>query len=260
MIHHYDHRWATYTPEGDTRDLTLAEKRRPDFAPLPRYWDEARHVAAALAGRWKKEWLLGFRDICRSTDERTVIAGIFPRMAIGNNLPLLLMQFDDASLAACSAGSLTSFACDFAARFKVGGTHLNFYRSAIPILPKHLFLPAPGPERVRPAAPPSATGSPASSSSSTPPMTCPLRPRLHATARPSNGTKSALSTPLRARRRFFHLYLGTQSGASKHIRAARLLPHPRDAVVYILDTFPIVKRKDEQNYGEFRTQRNIVFI
>ncbi|HOZ22790.1 MAG TPA: N-6 DNA methylase [bacterium] len=267
MIHHYDHRWATYTPEGDTRDLTLAEKRRPDFAPLPRYWVEARHVAAALAGRWKKEWLLGFRDICRSTDERTVIAGIFPRMAIGNNLPLLLMQIDDASLAACSAGSLTSFACDFAARFKVGGTHLNFFiAQQIPILPPNTYsLPCPW-----------AGAGPAGSAT----IGDWLLPRvlelvytahdLAPFARDCgyDGPPFQWDEERRFQLRceldaaFFHLYLGSEQEWREQATSELLayFPTPRDAVVYILDTFPIVKRKDEQNYGEFRTQRNIVFI
>ena len=29
IIHQFDHRWATYTPDGDSRDLTLAEKQDP---------------------------------------------------------------------------------------------------------------------------------------------------------------------------------------------------------------------------------------
>ena len=34
----------------------------------------------------------------------------------------------------------------------------------------------------------------------------------------------------------------------------------RDDVAYILDTFPIVRRKDEQQYGEHRTKRVILEI
>jgi N-6 DNA Methylase len=60
MIHHFDHRWATYSPEaGDdeegARDSTAAEKQDPSFEPSPRYWvpeDEvvlrAARVPAAL--------------------------------------------------------------------------------------------------------------------------------------------------------------------------------------------------------------------
>ena len=41
MIHHYDHRWATYEGEDEeqgVRDVTLEEKQDPNFEPTPRYW------------------------------------------------------------------------------------------------------------------------------------------------------------------------------------------------------------------------------
>ena len=44
LIHQFDHRWATYTPEGDSRDLTLAEKQDPAHTVTPRYWVSAREV------------------------------------------------------------------------------------------------------------------------------------------------------------------------------------------------------------------------
>ena len=44
LIHQFDHRWATYTPEGDSRDLTLAEKQNPAHTVTPRYWVSAREV------------------------------------------------------------------------------------------------------------------------------------------------------------------------------------------------------------------------
>lgn len=89
MLHHFDHRWATY--EGtDTRDVTLAEKHDPDFVVLPRYWVEEREVETRLDGRWDKRWLLGWRDITNTTNERTVIASVLPKVAVGNNAPLAL--------------------------------------------------------------------------------------------------------------------------------------------------------------------------
>src|SRR5690606_36898202 len=74
LIHQVDHRWATYGNDGSTRDATLAEKADPDFAVTPRYWVEEAEVSKRLADKgWQRQWLMGWRDICRSTDERTVI-------------------------------------------------------------------------------------------------------------------------------------------------------------------------------------------
>jgi hypothetical protein len=39
---------------------------------------------------------------------------------------------------------------------------------------------------------------------------------------------------------------------------AHLYGLTRDELAYILDTFPIVRRKDEAQYGEYRTKRMIL--
>ena len=44
LIHQFDHRWATYTPNGDSRDMTLAEKQDPHSSATPRYWVDQREV------------------------------------------------------------------------------------------------------------------------------------------------------------------------------------------------------------------------
>jgi hypothetical protein len=44
VVHQFDHRWATYTPEGSSRDLTLAEKQDTARTVTPRYWVSAREV------------------------------------------------------------------------------------------------------------------------------------------------------------------------------------------------------------------------
>jgi hypothetical protein len=60
---------------------------------------------------------------------------------------------------------------------------------------------------------------------------------------------------------FFHLYLGPQSEWQQQPEAlTRAFPTPRHAVSYIMDTFPIVKRKDESKHGHYRTQATILQI
>jgi len=58
----------------------------------------------------------------------------------------------------------------------------------------------------------------------------------------------------------FLLYLGTleewEREATPELKA--LFPTPRHAVKYILDQFPIVRSKDEERYGEYRTKRLIL--
>ena len=137
MIHQFDHRWATYDGT-DSRDATAAEKQNQDFEPTPRYFVPEAEIADRLrAKNWTRFWLMGWRDICRSTDERTVIATAFPRVGVGNKIPLIFpgSQFSPRLVAAL-VGNLSSLALDFAARQKVGGTTLNFFiLFQFPVLP-----------------------------------------------------------------------------------------------------------------------------
>ena len=126
MVHQFDHRWATY--DGDkARDCTSEEKSDPYFVAMPRYWVPEIEINARLAGKWDKKWLLGWRDICRSTDERTVIADAIPLAGVGNTFPLILSSIAADDRLVCLVANLCSLALDFCARQKIGGTHVNYH-------------------------------------------------------------------------------------------------------------------------------------
>ena len=69
---------------------------------------------------------------------------------------------------------------------------------------------------------------------------------------------------------FFHLYLPSESDGrwrkvenetDEQLTALKAaFPHPRDAVSFILDQFPIVRRKDEAKYGGYRTKERILEV
>ncbi len=70
---------------------------------------------------------------------------------------------------------------------------------------------------------------------------------------------------------FFHLYLPVEANddwrpadgetAEGLARLKASFPTPRHAVAYIMDTFPIVRRKDEAKYdGNYRTKRLILEV
>ena len=143
MLHQFDHRWATYTPTGETRDMTDAEKQDPTCLPVPRYWVGRAEVENRLAHKWKKKWLISFRDICRSTDERTAIFSILPRVGVGNNGPLMFFNEKHSTLAGCFLANLSSLILDYITRHKVGGTHLNFFiAKQLPVLSPEAYIQA----------------------------------------------------------------------------------------------------------------------
>ncbi len=132
MLHHFDHRFSTY--EGQTQaqanqgklpELNEVEHADPSRTVQPRYWVPAVEVAEALKDKWKRRWLLGWRDICRNTDQRTMIASVLPYVGVGHTAPLMLSAAQPREIAALQA-TLTAFVFDYVARQKVGGTHMTF--------------------------------------------------------------------------------------------------------------------------------------
>lgn len=146
LIHQFDHRWATYTADGNSRDVTLLEKADPDFTVTPRYWISRTEVEERLCKRdrdgrviwqWERDWLMGWRDITNATNERTVIASVAPLAGVGNQMPLMLFPGEGsrAKFAALLA-NLSALVFDFVARHKTGGTHMNYFiYKQLPILP-----------------------------------------------------------------------------------------------------------------------------
>lgn len=140
LIHQFDHRWATYTHDGDSRDMTLTEKQNPAALVAPRYWVSKAEVVQRIQDRgWTREWLVGWRDICRPTDERTVIASVTPVVGVGHTMPLFATT-TNSSLTAALLGNLCSLILDYCARVKVGGTHLTYgYLKQFPVLPPESY-------------------------------------------------------------------------------------------------------------------------
>ena len=74
---------------------------------------------------WRRDWLIGWRDITNATNERTVISTVIPFSATDDTLSLLLPKLEDIKLIACLLANLNSLALDYAAQSKVGGTHIR---------------------------------------------------------------------------------------------------------------------------------------
>jgi len=154
MLHQFDHRWATYeggVGSGESgvgsresgvgvRDVSEDEKRDPQFQVVPRYWVPAAEVEARLAGKWDRPWLLGWRDTTNTTNQRTVIASILPRVGVGNKVPLMLLDDTKVKYATCLVANLSAFVYDYAARQKIGGITLNFFLyKQLPVLPPEVY-------------------------------------------------------------------------------------------------------------------------
>lgn len=135
MVHQFDHRRGDFARakirgDADYREIpspgneALAD---PNFEITPRYWVPAEEVQTRLASKeWRRSWLMGWRDITNATNERTLIATIFPASAVNHKMPLIFTG-SGVREQACLLGNFNTLVLDFVARQKVGGTNLAYF-------------------------------------------------------------------------------------------------------------------------------------
>jgi hypothetical protein len=126
-------------------DARLAEDEMAGLTEALRASALAEALRALLdvwMDRRSPRWLIGWRDICRSTDERTVIASVVPRVGVGHTMPLLFIE-QPPVLGAALLGNWCSLVFDYVARTKIGGTHLTYgYLKQFPVLPPERYTTA----------------------------------------------------------------------------------------------------------------------
>lgn len=112
------------------------EKQDPNFSIMPQYWVDKNEVENRLAGIWDKQWLVGFRDVTSAISQRTSIFSIMPRIGVGHNAPLLIIDIIEIQLSSCILANLNSIVFDYITRQKIAGNHLSFFvLKQLPIIP-----------------------------------------------------------------------------------------------------------------------------
>ena len=237
MIHQFDHRANSVrvNPESThnpylSEEVTAAQHADPDFLPQTQYWVPSGDVEDALPK--SRGYALGFRDIARPTDARTVIASIVPWAGYGNTVPLLLGE--DALAVTCLVANLNAMCVDFVTRQKAQSTHLNWYIvEQLPVVAPEDYNRQFGSTTARELVRDHGLRLTYTSHDMAPfardlgydgaPFTWDEEERRHL-----RGRLDAL---------YFHLY-----GLSS------------DDAGYVLETFPIVRREDVKQFGRYRTR------
>ncbi|MFJ7777801.1 Eco57I restriction-modification methylase domain-containing protein [Streptomyces yangpuensis] len=255
MLHHYDHRFSTYENAtekqlavGTLPRFNLKQHQDHSAVPLPRYWVSEQNVPTDEVGNdgkpitepgvrsrlaakgWDREWVFGWRDICRASDERTLIAAAAPAHGFGHPYPLALPASPDHAPLLSAVWS--SMACDYSVRQKIGGTHLTYgYMQQVPVptpddlAPHAEFISARVIELTYTAH--DMTG---------------FARDLGDTGAPfiwDTDRRAVIRAELDAL--FFHLYGIT-----------------REDTAYILDTFNVTRDNDIKAHGEYRTKNLIL--
>lgn len=113
-----------------------------ELARLAEAPDVLDAVGRALEQR-SLRWLMGWRNICRSTDVATIVLTVFPAYGIGNSLPIFFFSRNTAAnMASLFLANQISLVANYIARNKIGGTNFNFfYMKQLPTLPPESYAP-----------------------------------------------------------------------------------------------------------------------
>lgn len=142
----FNHRAASYASRGDERgnrvlpESTSAQLSDPSYETEPFYWIDHRLVQERLQSKgWSNEWMIGWRDITASTNERTLIPTVVPAVGASDKF-LLMLPTCSPKLASGLVANLSSMACDYVVRQKLGGVSLKYFTiRQFPILPPSAY-------------------------------------------------------------------------------------------------------------------------
>ena len=245
MTQPYDHRAAdviisatAVVRQGQPDSLSDNEHRDPHRLPMPRYWVHESEVEAQIGSM---KWQLGFTNVTSPTNERSMLPCFIPIAGVGHSMPLI-MGDDKGTLMELGA-CLSSIPFDYIGRQKLGGVNYTFFIVKQIPLPKNdktarnqilqrIFELTYTAYDMKPFADD-------------------VWAELHpdASTRPPTPEPFIWNEDRRFKIRceldalYFHLY-----GIN------------RDDTNYILESFPIIKRKDIAQYGEYRTKNLILQI
>lgn len=225
MGHQFSHRFADST---GSHESSLSELENVEYVVQPQYWMAQGDTKDRLARRRFEctTALLGHRRVARNNDERTCIAALIPWGAASYGW--ILSTGPTAAHLTKLLAAYDSFAYDYTLRN-------SFSQPSIPQSTSEQ-VPVPTPDMLAPCE--------GFVTSRVLELVCtasdmqPFARDLGDTGAPfiwDEDRRTVIRAELDAL--FFHLYGIT-----------------RDDVDYILDTFPIVKRKDEAKYGTYRTK------
>jgi hypothetical protein len=142
LFHQYDHRYSSFlnvmpqeVEKGLACETTVEEHHDIAFSSKPRYW-VAQKLFGEIMSKYppQEDWLLAYRDVTSSTNERTCIASAIPFNAASVSVPCLGVAKPEHRHLLLA--NLNSFCLDYAARLKVPGQHLSYgIMKQLPVLP-----------------------------------------------------------------------------------------------------------------------------
>lgn len=246
MLGHFDHRFGTYQGatqaqlnSGSLPRPSVDEHDDPRFELLAHYWVCLPEMTRKLNDRWSRGWMLGARGITNMGNERTFVPSVLPASAVGNSFFLAILENPDHGPLLHAAWSTLTF--DYLARQKLSGSNVNQF------VVKQLACPTPDTfDEATPWRADTTLSSWVRAHVLELSFTS-YRLKPYAQDLDDDGPPFHWDPERRALLRadidagFLHIY-GLDREETEHV----------------LDSFPIVRKYEERDLGEFRTKRLVL--
>lgn len=246
MLGHFDHRFSTYQDAsqaqlnaGSLPRPTAKQHDDPSMEPVARYWISRPKVTDALDDKWDRKWLLGWRDVARSSDMRTFVPSVLPTSAVGDKFLLAFPAQPSAGPLLHAVWSTLIF--DYISRQKISGTGMKYF------LAKQLACPTPATFAIPISWQCAETLAD---------WVIPYVLELSYTSwrlKPYAQEMGDDEPPFRWNPERRALLRADLEAAMFHIYGLN-----RTEVEHVLDSFPVVRKYDERDHGEYRTKRLII--
>ena len=284
MIGHFDHR-STSVGTSDTATVRSgtsipteeSEYRNPAYSASPRYWMKPEIVEEEVPEGYNRSWFIGYKDVTSPTNKRTLIAAFLPRLAVVYSIRIAFSTHPHSCKLAGLVSNLNSFVCDYLTRQSIGGVHVSDHiAKQLPVHPPERYTPelleyiVPRVLELTYTAWDLAAFADDVWSESGEALQSAIEAQWQENVQDTGGGHRGKQPPEwversdQANEEFPHPPFMWDEERRVHLRAdldglyGHLYGLEREELAYILDTFPIVKRKDEDEYGEYRTKRLVL--
>jgi hypothetical protein len=241
LIWQYDHRFGTYmgiTNEAilnsNPRNLSIEEKKDPEFEVLTRDYLSEIDFNKKYSSNYSSDWMIIYRNVTGAVNYRTTVATIIPKIPVV--LSAYILEFDSkhkANEKACFLANINSFVFDFVCRNKIGGSHLSVYSfDQIPVIPPEFYTEI---------------------------IINEISHKVLNLCYTSHSIRSlAVDLGFFGEPFVWNEKERFQLQCELDAIYAHLYGLEKAEMDYILETFPIVKRKDIGKYGTYRTKETIL--
>ncbi|MDM3855181.1 MAG: N-6 DNA methylase [Aphanizomenon gracile PMC649.10] len=144
----YNHRSSSIEVNNDRKfrsaqPVETTEMQLTDnlYTPIFQYWVDKNEVLNRIPEGYKYSWVLAYKDVTASTNERTCIASILPNLAVAYTLrTIFISDTIPAKYIIYLMANLNSIIFDYSCRQSLSGLHLSDYiLKQLPIIPPERY-------------------------------------------------------------------------------------------------------------------------